>query len=122
MKRFEGTKGLWEIEESGLKTAINSGLKHVAMVNYYQGLKEVSVFGKEHEANTRAIAAVPELIEALQDLLGELDDIQEYEYSKKKEYVCRHCGRTYYSKQTYCTCDDCPGYRAREMLNKALGD
>lgn len=58
------TPGPWEID-SGMRTAINKGGKHVAMVSFYKDGTPNSVDEIEHEANARLIAAAPEMLEAL---------------------------------------------------------
>ena len=59
----------WVIGEH-YKTGINSGTKHVAMVNYFEsGNAEADVCGEEHEANVRLIAAAPELLRALEAII-----------------------------------------------------
>lgn len=59
------TPGPWVMDRS-LRTAINAGNKHVAMVNFYNSPTEATrVIGDEHEANARLIAASPELLAML---------------------------------------------------------
>ncbi len=61
------TPAPWIINNE-FKTSINNGNKHIAMVNYYKcGNPEIDVYGEEHEANARLIAAAPELLEAAED-------------------------------------------------------
>jgi hypothetical protein len=57
----------WRIEDVNVKTAISSGCKHVAMVNYFDCGKgdPRSISKEEHEANARLIAAAAEMLEAL---------------------------------------------------------
>lgn len=58
------TPGPW-ITENRYKTSINAGKKHIAMVNQYKsGDIESDIWGDEHEANARLIAAAPDLLEA----------------------------------------------------------
>ena len=61
----------WRIEGVNVKTAISSGCKHVAMVNYFDCGKgdPRSIMKEEHEANAKLIAAAPEMLEALKTLL-----------------------------------------------------
>ncbi|SRR5579871_1889446 len=55
--------------------------------------------------------AVPELLEALEDLLGDLPSVQ--------GGVCHHCGREYYDIPSGdCPSDDCPSFKARAALAK----
>jgi hypothetical protein len=58
-----------------VKTAISSGCKHVAMVNYFDCGKgdPRSIMKEEHEANARLIAAAPEMLEVLRWLDAEMD-------------------------------------------------
>ncbi len=56
--------------------------------------------------------AVPELLEALEDLLGDLPTVQ--------GGVCHHCGREYGDIPSGdCPSDDCPSFKARAALAKA---
>jgi len=56
--------------------------------------------------------AVPELLEALEDLLGDLPSVQ--------GGVCHHCGREYDDIPSGdCPSDDCPSFKARAALAKA---
>ena len=58
------TPGPWVIDNS-IRTAVNAGKKHIAMVNFYKTSdKEISIDEKENEANARLIAAAPELLAA----------------------------------------------------------
>ena len=58
------TPGPW-IKDSRLKTAINAGFKHVAMVSMYQSKDDrQNVCGDEHEANANLIAAAPDMLAA----------------------------------------------------------
>ena len=60
------TPGPWNIGPT-YKSSINAGEKHIAMVNYWKsGDKSSDVFGEEHDANARLIAAAPDLLEALE--------------------------------------------------------
>lgn len=65
----------WRIEGDMVKTAISSGCKHVAMVNYFDcGSGDPRSIGKEeHAANAKLIAAAPEMLEVLRWLDAELD-------------------------------------------------
>lgn len=61
------TPGPW-IKEPRMRTAVNAGVKHVAMVNWCC-YKEYEITGDEHEGNVALIESAPELFEALRDLL-----------------------------------------------------
>ena len=59
MSRFEGhTPGPWEKNDE-LRTTINAGKKHIAMVNLSHRGLESDVFDDEHTANAELIAAAP---------------------------------------------------------------
>ncbi|MEY0819408.1 hypothetical protein AB7201_06150 [Providencia rettgeri] len=69
---FKGTPGPWVIDEWSM-TGINSESKHVALVNYsHHGLPN-DVYGDEHEANANLIAAAPELLESLRELVSAME-------------------------------------------------
>lgn len=61
------TKGPWRIEGDIVKTAISAGVKHIAMVNYFDcGPGDPrSIAKEEHEANAHLIQAAPDLYTAL---------------------------------------------------------
>ena len=65
----------WCVEGETVKTAISSGCKHIAMVNYFDcGVGDPRSISKdEHEANARLIAAAPEMLEVLRWLDAEMD-------------------------------------------------
>lgn len=67
---------------------------------------------EDEKANAALIAAVPELLEALGDLLGTSDI---------SGNTCRWCGRKYGKGHIpiRCESDDCPGYKARAAIKKA---
>jgi hypothetical protein len=69
------TNGPWMIEGDQIRTAINSGVKHVAMVNYFNcGSGDPrTITDEEHEANAKLIAAAPEMLEVLRWLDNEMD-------------------------------------------------
>lgn len=64
------TNGPWEADATHCWTAINSKAlansprKHIAMVNITKN-PEYEITKEEHEANSRLIAAAPEMLEAL---------------------------------------------------------
>ena len=65
----------WRIEGENVKTAISSGCKHIAMVNYFDcGIGDPrSISKEEREANAKLIAAAPEMLEVLRWLDAEMD-------------------------------------------------
>ena len=71
-------------------------------------------------ANARLIAAAPDLLEALVDLLGDGGDIAE-------DGMCFHCGRDYIASDdapplVHCPAEDCAGTIARAAIAKAKGE
>ena len=56
-----------------------------------------------------AIKSLPEIVEALRDLLGEGGD-------EDGNGHCQHCGREFEPEQIHCGSDDCPGFMARTLL------
>lgn len=69
------TNGPWMIEGDQIRTAINSGVKHVAMVNYFDcGSGDPrTITDEEHKANAMLIAAAPEMLGVLRLLDAEMD-------------------------------------------------
>lgn len=69
------TNGPWMIEGDQIRTAINSGVKHVAMVNYFNcGSGDPrTITDEEHDANAKLIAAAPEMLEVLRWMDAEMD-------------------------------------------------
>lgn len=92
----------WRIEGENVKTAISSGCKHIAMVNYFDcGSEDPRTISKEeHEANARLIAAAPEMLEVLRWLDNEMD-------CRDDEY-----GGVLFSRGDF--------RRVREVINKAM--
>jgi hypothetical protein len=68
------TKGEWVVDESRHDGCINvlEPFRHVAMVSQYRAKPEDL---DENEANARLIAAAPDLLSALQNLLDTFDKI-----------------------------------------------
>lgn len=61
------TPGPWWTDPD-TRTAVNSDDKHIAMVNCSKFGNITDVFGDEHRANARLIAAAPELLAAITEL------------------------------------------------------
>jgi hypothetical protein len=70
----------WRIEGENVKTAISSGCKRIAMVDYFDcGTGDPrSISKEEHEANARLIAAAPEMLEVLRWLDNAYDCREAY--------------------------------------------
>ena len=78
MKEFKGTKGEWKVKSkiSGLETEIFCGKIRVAQAKHFNDGKEGEEnyfkndpLYKEGFANAKLIAAAPDLLKALQDLV-----------------------------------------------------
>jgi hypothetical protein len=69
----------------------------------------------EWQAIRPLLVAVPQLLDALEDILGDRPDIQ--------GGICRRCGRDYRGAihTGNCPSDDCPAYIARAAIAKAKG-
>ena len=69
------TPGPWRDDSTHVRTAINSiatannKRKHIAMINITKN-PEYEITIEEHEANARLIAAAPDLLEALESIVG----------------------------------------------------
>jgi len=69
MTENKHTPGPWVIDRS-LRTAVNAGPKHVAMVNFYNSISETErIDAEENEANAHLISAAPDLLSALKDAM-----------------------------------------------------
>ena len=81
---------------------------------------------REAEVNVCLIAAAPELLAALEDILGVPRDVFSEDLGDGQGYqaTCRWCGRDYTDDEEveeFCPADDCPGYKARAAVAKARG-
>jgi len=77
------TPGPWIVDNTHVKTAINTPTKHIAMVNW-----GTHVESAEHEANCRLIAAAPEKLEMLEHVL----DLELITNAKTGHLYCPDCG------------------------------
>jgi hypothetical protein len=69
------TPGPWRILPE-YHTAINSGKKHIAMVNFFKSSdKETCVDEEEHKANAQLIHASPDLLEACKETVNTIEMI-----------------------------------------------
>ena len=61
------TKGDWLLDETVCHGAVNSGSKHIAMVNYYESPQEENrVPRSEQLRNAYLISAAPNMLDALE--------------------------------------------------------
>ncbi len=71
----EYTQGNWYTENIRFSLAVNCRQKHIAMVNYSQSSDpDKNITLKEHNANTRLIAAAPEMYELLEEIYEYLSE------------------------------------------------
>jgi hypothetical protein len=88
-----------ECEITGVIPIEADARRIVAAVNACKGLS----------TDELASGMIPQLFEALADLLGDRPDVQDGE--------CIRCGREYHDADDGdCPSDDCPSYRARALL------
>jgi len=69
----------WTVDSTHVHTSINSGDRHIAMVNYHPGL----IDGDEHIANARLIAKAPEMYALLEECIDVLIPILEVDVLNK---------------------------------------
>jgi hypothetical protein len=72
------------------------------------------ICGDANETNAHLIAAAPELLAALIDLLGDTP-------RNNADGECTHCGRDNSDHRNEPCSDDCPGEIARAAIAKATG-
>lgn len=98
--KLQHTPGPWECNYN-LRTAINAGEKHIAMVNFFNdGSDSRSVCGDEHEANARIITAAPNVPHECDDpkcpgninrqKLALYDEMERVLHETLKHGVCSH--------------------------------
>ena len=77
LSRFDGhSEGPWQRSNSGCKTPIDNGEKHIAMINYNNNGHEMSsCIGTEHEANVELIVAAPALLARVKELEEALEKV-----------------------------------------------
>jgi hypothetical protein len=69
----------------------------------------------EGESLAQLLASAPDMLEALKDLLG---DIQ-FTPDDAGGVQCNHCGRFYDEPELFfCPSDDCPSFKARAIITK----
>ena len=78
MKEFEFTKGEWRLDENINCTVIHSNEYSFAEVYYNEGAdNEQGDYEKEYYANAKLIAAAPNLLYALIELVEIVDNLPE---------------------------------------------
>lgn len=103
------TPGPWYISETGPRYSINAGTggdstRHIAMVSSYEKFEEDK---EENIANSKLMAAAPDLLEALETILLRIDGRYDSELLVKQGYLGN-------------TLDDIQAY-ARQAIAKAKG-
>lgn len=100
MAQFKGTPGPWNLDEfdnvvHGEEPLLGRGRKETVRVS---GVALPGRVTEEYAANTRLVAAAPELLEALQDLLirtSELDEYgEDYTFAKARAVINKATGET----------------------------
>ena len=85
------TPGPWEIKTDAPRTAINAGVKHIAMVNWYNSPDpNQTIIGEENEANARLIAKawlIPDLLEVLKRAHKYVFHVSKDSLNKPQDYA-----------------------------------
>lgn len=75
MKEFKGTKGEWKIlPTSEYRKWVNVTSEKGVIARVFYGEAPPVVYKEEAEANAKLIAAAPDLLEALQEILEAVDN------------------------------------------------
>ena len=113
------TPGPWTYNGTAFYDSDNNEVVGVNVSMYDDGEEDADI--KVSASDARLIAAAPDLLHALKDLLGEGPDI----YVTEKGEVCIGCGRDYSDDEAwdeaYCMSDDCLRTMARAAIAKAEG-
>jgi hypothetical protein len=114
------TKGPWEIDLSVIHGNFVVGNKDG------RPIVESFLCDDESAANARLIAAAPELLEALEALIG-CQELNKFFDTRKLDlygvhYICRFCRHRYIKPMVRCGNRDCPANKARAAIAKAKGE
>lgn len=80
MKEFKGTKGEWELD-------YGSNTSPMRIVANHQVICLFGVSFSEDKANAKLIAAAPDLLEALIELLPHIDNYEDLHVSVQKKVI-----------------------------------
>lgn len=119
MTKTPYTPGPWRIAETTKVLLDNARLiRPVDDRNYEYGAVAAIAIGTSQQ-DAHLIVAAPELLEALEGLLGDTGDLRD-------DMTCAFCGRDYSGDEDKdpcgeCESDDCPANIARAAIAKAKG-
>ena len=106
------TPGPWRVSANGNVVRIGDATENILICKFSNPTNA------NRRANATLIAAAPDLLRSLKDMLGDMP------FALTKDgWSCDHCGREYSgheSKPTNCM-DDCPGEMARQAIALAEG-